>query len=65
MTDLMTPGICVPQKLIEGLPYDCQLINISFNLKEGMILYVFDDGEAETKDIRLKYMPIQPGIESV
>ena len=65
MTDLMTPGVCVPQTLVEGLPKGCELINISFNLNEGIILYVFDDDEVETKDIRLKYTPIQSGIETV
>lgn len=57
-TDLMTPSVCVPHKLIEGLPEGCQLINVSFNPNTGIILYVFDDGEAETVDIVLKYRQI-------
>ena len=65
ITDLMTPGACMPQTLVEGLPAGCELINISFDLKNRIALYVFDDGEAETTDVVLKYRAITPSIETV
>ena len=56
VTDLLTPGIMSPNKLIEGLPQGVELVNITYDAPSGMVAYFFDDGKIEITKANIKYV---------
>ena len=56
VTDLLTPGIMSPNKLVEGLPQGVELVNVTYDTPSGMVTYVFDDGKTETTACNIRYV---------